>query len=107
MIWRKPLTTLKLFTYEASQFAKSVLQRLHREKVNVAVALVVCLFGYGSVSILFEEVKNDITWGLYWLWLGILSSIGLGTGLHTFLLFLGPFIAKVTLARALNELPTL
>ena len=24
--------------------------------------------------------------------------MGLGTGLHTFLLFLGPFIAKVTLA---------
>ena len=34
----------------------------------------------------------------YWLGLGVLSSIGLGTGLHTFLLYLGPFIAKVTLA---------
>ena len=30
--------------------------------------------------------------------LGVLSSVGLGTGLHTFLLFLGPFIARVTLA---------
>lgn len=30
--------------------------------------------------------------------LGILSSVGLGTGLHTFVLYLGPFIAKVTLA---------
>ena len=29
--------------------------------------------------------------------LGIASSIGFGTGLHSFLLFLGPFIAKVTL----------
>ena len=26
------------------------------------------------------------------------SSVGLGTGLHTFLLFLGPFIAKATIA---------
>lgn len=29
---------------------------------------------------------------------GILSSVGLGTGLHTFLLYLGPHIAQVTLA---------
>jgi len=31
----------------------------------------------------------------YWIILGILSSIGLGTGLHTFVLYLGPWIAKV------------
>ena len=30
--------------------------------------------------------------------LGIASSVGLGTGLHTFVLYLGPFIAKVTMA---------
>lgn len=35
---------------------------------------------------------------VYWIFLGVLSSIGLGTGLHTFVLYLGPFIAKVTLA---------
>jgi hypothetical protein len=35
---------------------------------------------------------------LYWILLGIASSIGLGTGLHTFVLYLGPHIAKVTLA---------
>jgi hypothetical protein len=29
--------------------------------------------------------------------LGIASSIGLGTGLHTFVLYLGPYIAKVSL----------
>jgi hypothetical protein len=34
----------------------------------------------------------------YWILLGIASSIGLGTGLHTFVLFLGPFIAKQTIA---------
>merc|ERR1712055_1123216 len=30
--------------------------------------------------------------------LGILSSVGLGTGLHTFILYLGPHIAAVTMA---------
>jgi len=34
----------------------------------------------------------------YWILLGIASSIGLGTGLHTFVLYLGPHIAKVTMA---------
>ncbi|ODM95038.1 Vacuole membrane protein 1 [Orchesella cincta] len=44
------------------------------------------------------KIKEDIAWYSYWVFLGILSSVGLGTGLHTFLLYLGPFIAKVTLA---------
>lgn len=34
----------------------------------------------------------------YWVILGVASSIGLGTGLHTFVLYLGPWIAKVTMA---------
>ncbi|CAO3617767.1 unnamed protein product [Cunninghamella echinulata] len=37
-------------------------------------------------------------WYGYWVLLGIASSIGLGSGLHTFLLFLGPYIAEVTIA---------
>jgi len=40
----------------------------------------------------FEEIILFITW---WLVLGILSSIGLGTGMHTGLLFLFPHIMKV------------
>lgn len=31
----------------------------------------------------------------YWITLGILSSIGLGSGLHTFVLFLGPHILRI------------
>lgn len=34
---------------------------------------------------------------LYWIILGVASSIGLGTGLHTFVLYLGPHIAKVAM----------
>jgi vacuole membrane protein 1 len=37
-------------------------------------------------------------WWLYWVGLGVLSSVGLGTGLHTFVLYLGPHIAAVTIA---------
>lgn len=42
--------------------------------------------------------KSKIAWCLYWLGLGVLSSVGFGTGLHTFLLYLGPHITSVTLA---------
>ena len=35
---------------------------------------------------------------IYWVGLGIASSIGLGTGLHTFILYLGPHIAQVVIA---------
>ena len=33
---------------------------------------------------------------LWWVGLGVLSSVGLGTGLHTFILYLGPHIAAVS-----------
>ena len=36
----------------------------------------------------FSSVEKQILWCAYWVGLGILSSVGLGTGLHTFLLYL-------------------
>jgi membrane protein YqaA with SNARE-associated domain len=45
---------------------------------------------------------------LWWLLLGVASSIGLGTGLHTFVLYLGPHIAKVTMvAYECNYIPNM
>jgi hypothetical protein len=43
-----------------------------------------------------KTIKDIVYFALYWIGLGIASSIGLGTGLHTFVLYLGPFIAKVS-----------
>lgn len=57
-------------------------------------------------------VEKHLVWCLYWVGLGVLSSVGFGTGLHTFLIYLvihfdsgvvilvlqGPHIARVTLA---------
>lgn len=39
----------------------------------------------------FDEIARFVGW---WVGLGILSSIGLGTGLHTFVLYLAPHMAK-------------
>jgi len=42
---------------------------------------------------------NEVAWfATYWLGLGVLSSVGLGTGAHTGILFLFPHILKVVLA---------
>ncbi|KAJ2888207.1 hypothetical protein IWW38_004983, partial [Coemansia aciculifera] len=45
----------------------------------------------------FHQIDAWVGWHSYWVMLGVLSSIGLGAGLHTFVLFLGPHIARVTL----------
>lgn len=44
------------------------------------------------------KIWNIVKIAAFWIFLGILSSVGLGTGLHTFVLYLGPFIASTTLA---------
>ncbi|KAI5649125.1 hypothetical protein M9H77_35130 [Catharanthus roseus] len=44
-----------------------------------------------------EEVLEYIKFGLWWVALGVASSIGLGSGLHTFVLYLGPHIALFTI----------
>jgi len=48
---------------------------------------------------LYRTTTTDFTlYAMYWIGLGIASSVGLGTGLHTFVLYLGPHIAKIVLA---------
>ena len=40
-------------------------------------------------------IREEGSFALYWIILGVLSSIGLGSGLHTFVLFLGPHIMRI------------
>ncbi|KAG8373061.1 hypothetical protein BUALT_Bualt12G0131600 [Buddleja alternifolia] len=44
-----------------------------------------------------EEVLHYMRFVLWWVTLGVASSIGLGSGLHTFVLYLGPHIALFTI----------
>lgn len=45
---------------------------------------------FGSFLLLqyVQYLEKKFLWCAYWVGLGILSSVGLGTGLHTFLLYL-------------------
>ena len=51
-------------------------------------------------------IIDFVYFAAYWILLGVASSIGLGTGLHTFILYLGPHIMQVVIAaNECNKVP--
>lgn len=104
VIWRKPLTTLHYFIMEVFELIKQEKASVMRHR-KTFLGFVLCLMFFGLFymyegphQLYIGGVEKYVLWCGYWVGLGILSSVGLGTGLHTFLLYLGPHIAKVTLA---------
>jgi len=103
-LFQQPLKTITLFLSICVQSCFRLVMFALRRRVLVLFALLV--FGGIVVLVLVEgphsaavlQVAMLIRFSLWWLVLGVLSSIGLGTGLHTFVLYLGPFIVKTTLA---------
>lgn len=64
----------------------------------LAAVVTVLFYIPGKHQAYFNTFRANAFFITYWVGLGVLSSVGLGTGLHTFLLYLGPHIASVTLA---------
>ncbi|KAK6804960.1 hypothetical protein RDI58_002744 [Solanum bulbocastanum] len=101
-LMNQPLKTVKFFCL-------AVLKCLHQFSVNTIKCncLVVILLASAGGSLLFtrgrayeepvQELLRYLRFGLWWLVLGVASSIGLGSGLHTFVLYLGPHIALFTI----------
>ncbi|KAJ7422152.1 hypothetical protein WISP_38999 [Willisornis vidua] len=104
VLWRQPLVTLQYFFLETLINLKEWTIKLwHRRSIVgcVLLALAVLTVTYyieGAHQQYVRYMEKKFFWCAYWVGLGILSSVGLGTGLHTFLLYLGPHIASVTLA---------
>lgn len=104
VLWKKPLTTLRFFFKELVLLSRrSYLWLRSYYKTSITCLIFFLLYaisyhldGFHQDYLLFIEKK--FSWCCYWIGLGILSSVGLGTGLHTFILYLGPHIASVTLA---------
>uniref|UniRef100_A0A1A7YLS8 Vacuole membrane protein 1 n=1 Tax=Iconisemion striatum TaxID=60296 RepID=A0A1A7YLS8_9TELE len=104
VLWRRPVTTLQYFLLETLIKLKEWTYELWHRRGTVFLLLV--LFSLFSITYSTEGAHQEYVqylekkflWCAYWVGLGILSSVGLGTGLHTFLLYLGPHIASVTLA---------
>lgn len=104
VLWRRPITTGQYFVLETIELIKSLISKLYRRKLLVLLTLVLMLVSYmiyhmeGPHQKAVHAIEKQLLWCGYWVGLGVLSSVGLGTGLHTFLLYLGPHIAAVTLA---------
>lgn len=100
----QPFRTLLLFTFATVQYLKQSLLYV-LGKGGWFMVLSILLVGFGFVLLTVDgahekhvqEFLQYFRFGLWWVALGVASSIGLGSGLHTFVLYLGPHIAFFTI----------
>nr|XP_042904591.1 vacuole membrane protein 1 [Parasteatoda tepidariorum] len=104
VLWKQPFTTLQYFIKELLiDFYEYGTQFLKHQKLVLicllAIAISVTFYHFdGPHQRYVVRLEKEFLRCAYWIGLGVLSSVGLGTGLHTFVLYLGPYIAAVTLA---------
>jgi hypothetical protein len=96
-IWTHPLEVLGIFSLVIVQWAKDGWTFISKHLLPIVCVALVLILPHvvegphsGAVRT-FDDLAKFIGW---WVGLGILSSIGLGTGLHTFVLYLAPHMAK-------------
>ncbi|XVE89681.1 hypothetical protein DITRI_Ditri20bG0015500 [Diplodiscus trichospermus] len=64
---------------------------------TLAGSIGILVMTIGGHHEMIQELIHYVRFGVWWLTLGVASSIGLGSGLHTFVLYLGPHIAFFTI----------
>lgn len=104
LLWTRPFTTIHYsfleLVHTVYEWSGSLLLYRRTLVLLAAVALVLAASCYvdGPHHKYFQGTERYLLWCMWWVGLGVLSSVGLGTGLHTFILYLGPHIAAVTMA---------
>jgi hypothetical protein len=102
-LWQRPLQTLYVFSCAAAFFIyQCILYILNHPifiklVIPVAVLWTVLHFRPGPYTPAVAAVEFGVEYATWWVGLGILSSIGLGSGLQTGVLFMFPHIIKVCL----------
>lgn len=101
IFWKRPFTTLRLFLKVFLGFLSRVFGHIVNYIVIygiIAAAIVIPHLIEGEHTPWVKKFDEFVEFCGYWIILGVASSIGLGTGLHTFVLYTGPHIAKYTMA---------
>ncbi|KAG0312858.1 Vacuolar membrane protease [Linnemannia gamsii] len=102
-VYTSPLTVLSyFFLYLLHEFRMVVLWIVSQQYLLIVLPLLTAAVYLiyqtdGAHQPLLKHAESGLIWYGYWILLGVASSIGLGCGLHSFVLFLGPHIANVTL----------
>lgn len=111
----KPINDIKLSTdpiLVCSSFLKYILEesrdlicyvvQVHRLISTLVISLSVILWMVkiteGPYQWVVISMQQVVVWYSTWFLLGVASSVAVGAGFHTFVVFLGPYIAQVTLA---------
>lgn len=102
-LFRSPFRTLAAFGASAATSAARGAAWLasHPLTLFILAPLLLAYAGLRVTGTLAAEVREAEAWlsyTIWWIGLGVLSSIGLGTGMHSGLLFLFPHMLKVCLA---------
>ncbi|VDM18562.1 unnamed protein product [Hydatigera taeniaeformis] len=103
-LWRTPLKTAYYFLLECFYQCASLIRNILRHKFATCLSILTFVVFLSVRSIggplqeSFIHAEKRAIWYGWWILLGFLSSCGFGSGLHTFVLYLGPFIAQVTLS---------
>lgn len=109
VLWRSPISTLYYFSLAAAEylyyFAATVFK--HTATQLIAAPLLLCYLvaeyypGTSAAFLLFKSYADVFVFGVHytvwWVGLGVLSSVGLGSGMHSGILFLFPHVMKVNL----------
>ncbi|KAJ3309916.1 Vacuolar membrane protease [Boothiomyces sp. JEL0838] len=101
-IWNSPFLILKYFILYLSDSIISIIFKLFQNLIQVSIfvsliiAIYILYYTDGGHQETFQVVEGFVVWYGWWVGLGIASSVGLGTGLHTFVLFLAPLIVQTT-----------
>jgi hypothetical protein len=92
-LYNSPFTTLWLFfkivfstIYEKTSYI------IRNYKIRLLAITIL-----SGIILYHDTLYNLLMHNLWWFGLGVASSIGLGSGLHTFVLFTGPYVAKTAI----------
>lgn len=99
-LFTKPIETICVFSRLLLKDVRGVIKS-NKMILSAIISIILSYIALHSIKPLRAELlffNRILLFVGFWIGLGVLSSIGLGTGLHTFVLYLGPKVLKFVVA---------